>query len=93
MGCALADFNHATMVNDNKSLANYMRCIIALTLGVFLQKSLQDQKRWMRRFLKKPRNMLLQDYIARMIKINNYLKDSCQTSQAEIPPIYQTTNY
>ena len=54
---ALADFNHATTANENKSLANYKRCINAVTLGVFPQKALQDQKRWMRRFLKKLRDM------------------------------------
>ena len=51
---ALADFNHAAMVNGNESLANYMRCISAVILGFFPQKALQDQKRLMRRFLKKP---------------------------------------
>ena len=29
----------------------------------------------MRRFLKKQRNMLVQDYIARVNEINNYLKE------------------
>ena len=61
---ALADFIHASTANGNKSLANYTRCIQAVTLGVFLQKELQDQKRWMRRFLKKTRDMLVRDYIA-----------------------------
>ena len=77
-GRALADFNHAATANGNESLANYKRCINAVTIGVFLQKVLQDQKRWMRRFLKKPRDMLVQDYITRVIKINDYL--------AEFPP-------
>ena len=63
-GRALADFNHAATANGNKSLANYTRCIQAVTLGVFPQKALQDQKRWKRRFLKKPRDMLVQDCIA-----------------------------
>ena len=30
----------------------------------FLQKSLQEQKHWMRQFLKKPKDMPMQDYIA-----------------------------
>ena len=41
---SLADFNHTAMVNGNESLANYTRCISAVTLRVFPQKSLQDQK-------------------------------------------------
>ena len=63
---------------QNESLSNYTRCIQAVTLGLFLQKALQDQKRWMRRFLKKPRDMPVQDYIAQVIEINDYL--------AEFPP-------
>ena len=63
-GRALADFDHAATANGNKSLPNYERCIQEVTLGVFPQKALQDQKRWMRRFLKKPRDMPVQDYIA-----------------------------
>ena len=43
---------------------NYTRCIQTVTLRVFLQKSIQDQKPWMRCFLKKPKDMLVQDYIA-----------------------------
>ena len=78
-GRALANFNHATTVDSNKSLAKYTRCISAVTLGFFPQKSLQDQKRWMRRFLKKLRDMLVQDYIDHMININDYLK--------EFPPV------
>ena len=41
----------------------------------FPQKALQDQKRWMQRFLKKPRDMPVQEYISYMIEINNYLKE------------------
>ena len=61
---ALAAFNHAATTHGSKSPANYTRCIIAVTLGFPPQKALQDQKRWMRHFLKKPRDMLVQDYIA-----------------------------
>ena len=46
-GRALANFNHAATTYGNESLANYTRCIQAVTLGLFPQKSLQDQKRWM----------------------------------------------
>ena len=73
-GITLADFNHAATSHSNKSLANYTRCISAVTLRVFPQKFLQDQKRWMRRFLKKPRNIPVQDYISCVIEINNYLE-------------------
>ena len=74
-GRALADFNHAATTHGNESLANYKRCIQAVTLGFPPQKDLQDQKRWMQRFLKKPRDIPVQEYIARVIKINDYLKE------------------
>ena len=77
-GRALTDFNHAATTYGKESLANYTMCIQVVTLGVFLQKSLQDQIRWMQRFLKKPRDMPVQDYITRVININDYLE--------EIPP-------
>ena len=74
-GRALANFNHVATTHGNKSLANYTRCIQAVTLGDFPQKSLQDQKRRMQGFLKKPRDMPMQKYIAGVIKINDYLKE------------------
>ena len=58
-GRALADFNHAVTTHGNESLANYTGCIEAVTLKVSPHKSLQDQKIWMRRFLKKTRDMLV----------------------------------
>ena len=53
-GCALAVFSHATSVHGGKTLPNYTKCIQAVMLGVFPQKALQDQKRWMRRFSRNP---------------------------------------
>ena len=53
-GQALADFNHTTLIYRSEMAANYTRCIQAVTLCFFPQKGIQDQKRWMRRFLKKP---------------------------------------
>ena len=77
-GRVLADFSHAESVHGSKTLVNYAKCIQAVTLWVFLQKSLQDQKRWMRRFLKKPWDMPVREYIARVIeiykKVNEELK-------------------
>ena len=47
----------------------------------------------MRHFLKKSKDILVQDYIAGITKINNYLAKSTQSPRAGIPPSYQTTNY
>ena len=56
-GQALADFNHAASIHGGETTANYKRYIEAVTLGVFLQKGLQDHKRWTRPFLKNPQDM------------------------------------
>ena len=53
IGRTLASLNKAATIQGNKSLANYTRCIQEVTLEVLPQKSLQDQKRWIRCFLKK----------------------------------------
>ena len=73
--CALANFSHAASVHGIKILVNYAKCIQAVTLAVILQKALQDQKRWMRYFLKKPQDMPVWDYIAWVIEINYYLTE------------------
>ena len=77
-GRALANFNHTVTANGNESLANYKRCIQAVTLGVFPQKALQDKKRWMRHFLKKSRDMLVQT-------ISHGLSRSTIISQNSLP--------
>ena len=68
------DFNHAATSHGKKFLANYTRCIIAVILWFFPQNALQDQNKWIRRFLKKPRDMMVQDF-AHVIKIHNYLEE------------------
>ena len=74
-GCALADFNSAATLHRNKSIANCTQRIQAVTLQVFPRKTLQDQKHWMRNFLKKPQGMPVQEYISHETEINYYLKD------------------
>ena len=44
-GRALADFNHTATLHGAETLPNYKKCIAAVTLRVFPQKALQDQKR------------------------------------------------
>ena len=73
MGRALADFNNVASVRITETREHYLQCIHAVTLGVFPQDSLKEQKTWMRRFLKKTAKMGIKEYVARAVQINNYL--------------------
>ena len=53
MGRALADFNNAASLSTTETREHYLQCIHAVTLGVFPQDALKEQKTWMRCFLKK----------------------------------------
>ena len=44
-----------------------------VTLGVFPQDALKEQNTWTQRFPKKPADMGIKEYVARVVKINNYL--------------------
>ena len=73
MGRALADFNNSASLRTTETREHYLQCINAVTLGVFPQESLKEQKTWMRRFLKKPTDWDIKQYIARVVEINEYL--------------------
>ena len=51
---ALADFNNVASLRITETREHYLQCINPVTLGVFPQDALKEQKMWMRRFLKKP---------------------------------------
>ena len=67
MGRTLADFNNSASLRTTETRENYLQCINAVTLA------LQEQKIWMRCFLKKPADWDIKRYVARMVEINKYL--------------------
>ena len=73
MGRALADFNNSASLRTTETREHYLQCINAVTLGVFPQDALKEQKTWMRRFLKKPADWDIKKYVARVVEINKYL--------------------
>ena len=53
-GDALAAFNAAAAVHRNENNDNFLACIDDVTAHIFPARALQMQKRFMRRFLRKP---------------------------------------
>ena len=58
----------------NETAKNFKECLQAVTMTVFPKKALMTQKRYMRRILRKPKNMKIRDYCARYSEINKYLE-------------------
>ena len=58
----------------NETQENFDKCIQAVTMTVFPKKSLMTQKRYMRRIMRKPKDMKTRDYCARYSEINKYLE-------------------
>jgi len=64
-GDALMVFNLKAMETDNETVANYKTVMAAVTAHIFPIKALQTQKRYMRRFLRKPRDMKAREFVSR----------------------------
>ena len=73
MECAMANFNNAASLRTMETREHYLQCIQAVTQEVFPQDALGKQKTRMHCFLKKPADMFIKKYVARVVKINNYL--------------------
>ena len=69
-GDALAAFNQSANSFQNEDLASFKHVIAELTAHVFPNRAAQTQKRYMRRFLKKPTTMSTKAFFARFIEIN-----------------------
>ena len=83
MGRALANFNNLASLQTTETRDHYLQYIHCVTLRVFPQDALKEQKMWMRRFLKKPANWDIKKYVARVVEINEYLPHSPPRSLAK----------
>jgi len=72
-GNALTAFNLKAEEFDSETNPNFLDVIEDLTRHVFPIKALQTQKRYMRRFLRKPREMKTREYVSRVCEINKML--------------------
>jgi hypothetical protein len=69
-GNALAVFTQSALTNGQETDANLKKSIDDLTKHIFPKRAAQTQKRFMRRFLKKPADMTTRDYVSRVIELN-----------------------
>ena len=72
-GDPLSTFNAKATELGNETVANFAQCIRAVTEYVLPKNALRDQKRYMRRILRKPREMTIKQYFARYHELNEYL--------------------
>ena len=72
-GDALATFNREALDAGDEMIAHFQTAIAGLTRHVFPHRAYAIQKRYMRRFLRKPLGVSIHDYAARVAEMNNYL--------------------
>ena len=72
-GDALAAFNKAAEDQGTETNEHFEEALKGLISHVFPTKALTTQKRYMRRFLRKPREMKIREFMNRVVEINEYL--------------------
>ena len=72
-GDPLAKFNELAREAGAESPHNFQAVLRGLAQHVMPQKALSLQKRYMRRFLRKPADMKIREFTARLQEINDYL--------------------
>ena len=72
-GDAKAQFDTQAAAHGSQTAANFKAIMATMTVHVFPRYALQDQKRYMRRYLKKPLSMKVRSFTTRLTQLNNYL--------------------
>jgi hypothetical protein len=86
-GDALSVFNAAlAALGSNETNAAYESCMDALARHVFPKRALQLQKRYMRRFVRKPAEMSTRQFAARLQELNAYLAKFPTTAPGQPAP-------
>jgi len=70
---ALAFFKRKTLKAPARTAVRYNIVMTELTAHVFPVHAYHEQKRYMRRFLRKPKEMTTREYFTRVQEINNHL--------------------
>ena len=73
-GDALAKFNERAAENGTETNEHFATVLQELTTHVMPQKALAYQKRYMRRFMRKPRTLKIRLFVARATELNSYLR-------------------
>ena len=86
-GDALTSFdNKATELAGTETNQSCVTCLNAVRDGVFPQRAVLTQKRYMRRALQKPRTMTTREWLARVFELNNFLTRFPGTGTPEVRP-------
>ena len=72
-GDALTAFENATTGVTTETVATFKTALQALRTHVFPRKALRSQKRYMRRHMRKTRDISARVFVARIQEVNNYL--------------------
>lgn len=72
IGDALATFE-ASAIGRNETNDSFTACMNELTAHIFPARALQLQKRFMRRYLRKPKDTSIRKHVARAVELNGYL--------------------
>jgi len=72
-GDALAAFNRFALQHGNETNQNFTAAVNSLTEHVIPQRALPKAKRWMRRFLRKPREWKIRAFVNRLAEVNELL--------------------
>ena len=73
-GDALAAFERAATAHGGQTVANMTLCLQDLRTHVFPLRALQNQKRYMRRNMRKPKEMTMREYANRVQELNTALQ-------------------
>eukprot|EP00957_Ditylum_brightwellii_P047447 3603961-Ditylum_brightwellii.AAC.1 len=74
-GNTLTVFNNKQTMFESQSLENLKHCLNAVTVQVFPNKAYKLQKMYISHMMYKPRHISVCKWIARDIKLNNYLME------------------
>ena len=74
-GDSLAAFNRAATQHGTETVAHFEDTLKSLKAHVFPRKALANQKRYMRRFLRKPRDLSVREFTTRLVEINEMLNE------------------
>ena len=92
-GAALTTFDSTAALQltptgqPREDLAAFNACLEAVTVSVFPARAALMQKRYLRRFVRKPATMKIRDYAARLSEINNYLPSFPENANGEKPEV------
>ena len=70
---AKAKFTQQAYVVGSLTVANFNRVMTTMTVHIFPVLAYQNQKRYMYRYLRKPKEMKVRTFNTRLIQLNNYL--------------------